>query len=88
MIKRTMKVKEERTGQRREGTIVQILGHGITEVVGTFEKSKNYGLVIPDNQKIQQDISGRRTKQEIQRSLRVSKRCTDTCTDIIKHQKQ
>ena len=33
-----VKVKEERTGQRREGTIVQILGHGITEVVGTFEK--------------------------------------------------
>ena len=51
-----VKVKEERTGQRREGTIVQILGHGITEVVGTFEKSKNYGFVIPDNQKIQQDI--------------------------------
>ena len=51
-----LKEKEERTGQRREGTIVQILGHGITEVVGTFEKSKNYGFVIPDNQKIQQDI--------------------------------
>ena len=51
-----VKVKEERTGQRQEGTIVQILGHGITEVVGTFEKSKNYGFVIPDNQKIQQDI--------------------------------
>lgn len=51
-----VKIKEEQTGLRREGKIMQIVGHGITEVVGTFEKSQNYGFVIPDNQKIQQDI--------------------------------
>ena len=39
-----VKVKEEQNRSAPEGTIVQILGHGITEVVGTFEKSKNYGL--------------------------------------------
>lgn len=51
-----VKIKEEQTGLRREGKVLQIVGHGITEVVGTFEKSQNYGFVIPDNQKIQQDI--------------------------------
>lgn len=51
-----VKIKEEQSGLRREGKVLQIVGHGITEVVGTFEKSQNYGFVIPDNQKIQQDI--------------------------------
>lgn len=49
-------IKPEQTGARREGKIVQILGHGILEVVGTFEKSQNYGFVIPDQTRIQSDI--------------------------------
>ncbi len=51
-----VQVKPEQNGNRREGKIVQIIGHGITEVVGTFEESRNYGFVIPDNSKIQRDI--------------------------------
>lgn len=43
-------------GKSREGVIVEVLAHGITEVVGTFEKSKNFGFVIPDNQRITRDI--------------------------------
>lgn len=51
-----VQVKTDQSGNRREGKIVQIIGHGITEVVGTFEKSQNYGFVIPDNMKVQRDI--------------------------------
>lgn len=42
--------------KRREGTVVKILEHKITEVVGTYEKSKNFGFVVPDNQKFTKDI--------------------------------
>lgn len=51
-----VQLKPEQNGSRREARIVRIIGHGLTEVVGTFEKSQNYGFVIPDNAKIQRDI--------------------------------
>lgn len=44
------------SGKRREGTIVKILSHGLTQVVGTYQASKTYGFVVPDNQKISSDI--------------------------------
>lgn len=39
-----------------EGRIVKILSRGTKTVVGTFERNKNSGFVIPDNQKIPSDI--------------------------------
>lgn len=45
-----------KNGKRREGRITAILSHTISEVVGTYEKSKNFGFVVPDNPKILQDI--------------------------------
>ena len=44
------------TGRRREGKVVKILSHGITQVVGTYENSKNFGFVVPDDPKINKDI--------------------------------
>lgn len=49
-------VLPEKTGKRREGKVIKILSHGITEIVGTYEKSKNFGFVVPDNQRFQKDI--------------------------------
>ncbi len=46
----------EQTGKRREGEIVKILSHHITEVVGLYQKCKNYGFVIPDSMKFARDI--------------------------------
>lgn len=43
-------------GRRQEAKIVQILLHSITQIVGTYEKSKGFGFVIPDNEKIAADI--------------------------------
>lgn len=42
--------------RREEGRILRVLKHGVTEVVGTYQKNKSFGFVIPDNKRIQQDI--------------------------------
>lgn len=47
---------EESENRRKEGRIVKILSHGLTEIVGTYEKSRHYGFVVPDQSRIQQDI--------------------------------
>lgn len=49
-------LKGQEQGRRPEGEIVEILAHSLTEVVGTFEKSRNFGFVVPDNQRISCDI--------------------------------
>lgn len=49
-------IKEEQTGKRKEGYVINIVERGKTEVVGTFEKSKNFGFVVPDSQKFSKDI--------------------------------
>lgn len=52
-----IRLKEKASGGRRmQGEVVKILEHTLTEVVGTFEKSKKYGFVIPDNLKFSKDI--------------------------------
>lgn len=43
-------------GKRREGKIIKITKRDAVFVVGTFEKSKNYGFVVPDNLKLGSDI--------------------------------
>ena len=43
-------------GKRQEAKVIRIVAHGIREVVGTFQKNKAFGFVIPDNQKLAQDI--------------------------------
>ena len=43
-------------GKRQEVKVVSIVSRGLTQVVGTFQKSKNYGFVVPDNTKIACDI--------------------------------
>ncbi len=43
-------------GKKREGKIVKIVKRDAIFVVGTFERSKNYGFVVPDNLKLGSDI--------------------------------
>lgn len=49
-------IKATPEGKRKEGKITKILSHGTTTLVGYFEKSKNFGFVIPDNQKFIKDV--------------------------------
>lgn len=44
------------SGRRREGKIVKILSHGVTRVVGLYEKNRDFGFVRPDNQRYLKDI--------------------------------
>ena len=43
-------------GRRREGVVIKVLQRATTRAVGTFQKNKNFGFVIPDNLKLGQDI--------------------------------
>lgn len=43
-------------GKRQEVEIVRILERGTLKVVGTFQKSKNFGFLVPDSGKITSDI--------------------------------
>lgn len=43
-------------GKRQEAEVLSVVGHGVTRIVGTFKKSKNFGFVVPDDSKITSDI--------------------------------
>lgn len=45
-------------GKRKEGKILRIVSRGTAKLVGLFQiqKNKNYGFVIPDNQRFVKDI--------------------------------
>ena len=43
-------------GRRQEARITAILGHGITQLVGTYDNAGSFGFVIPDNDRIPMDI--------------------------------
>lgn len=49
--------KSSNGGKRQEAQVVRIIARGMTQVVGTYQRSReNYGFVVPDNQKLPQDI--------------------------------
>ncbi|MFA9375271.1 MAG: ribonuclease R [Lachnotalea sp.] len=47
---------EGKGGKRKEGVITKIISHGLNEVVGTFQKNKNFGFVVTDNTRFSKDI--------------------------------
>ncbi len=49
---------KEPEGRSREGKIVKILERGLSKVVGLYrmKPGKKFGFVIPDNQRLDQDI--------------------------------
>lgn len=46
----------KQTDRRAEGEIIKVLGHGMKHIVGTYQKVKSFGFVIPDDKKICDDI--------------------------------
>lgn len=49
-------IEEEENNRRAEGIVVRVLEHANENLVGIYEKSKGFGFVIPDNQKLSKDI--------------------------------
>lgn len=43
-------------GKRQEARVTRIVAHGFTDVVGTYEKSANFGFVVCDSAKILRDV--------------------------------
>ncbi|WP_347562642.1 ribonuclease R [Clostridium sp. HBUAS56010] len=43
-------------GKRAEGHIIKVLEHANGEIIGFYQKNKNFGFVIPDNQKLSKDV--------------------------------
>ncbi|HIS48687.1 MAG TPA: ribonuclease R [Candidatus Scybalocola faecigallinarum] len=43
-------------GRRQEGQVLRIVSRANDQIVGTYDKSKKFGFVIPDNSKISKDI--------------------------------
>lgn len=43
-------------GRKKEGEIVKIVSRGVKEVIGTYQKSKNFGFVVADNLRFDKDI--------------------------------
>ena len=50
------KISEAKGNHRSEAVVVKVVERANEYVIGIFEKSKNYGFVVPDNQKIAKDI--------------------------------
>ncbi len=49
-------VPEYLWGESPEGIVTKVLNRKITEIAGTFEKSKKFGFVIPESRKYREDI--------------------------------
>jgi ribonuclease R len=49
-------VPHAKAGKRKEGKIIKVLERGTAKIVGTFQKSRNFGFVVPDDQKFGKDI--------------------------------
>ncbi len=43
-------------GKRTEAKVLRVLSHAITQVVGTYQKNKAFGFVVPDDPKLTRDI--------------------------------
>ncbi|MCH3965149.1 MAG: ribonuclease R [Clostridium sp.] len=49
-------LKKENNGKKCEGEIIRIIERANKTVVGTFEDSRNFGFVVPEEKRIYQDI--------------------------------
>ena len=49
-------LKEGNSNKNHEGKIVRIIRRGKTTLVGTFQKSRNFGFVVPDDKSFGTDI--------------------------------
>ncbi|MCI9063709.1 MAG: ribonuclease R [Clostridia bacterium] len=51
-----VKLLDQNEGKREEGKVIKIIKHENDTIVGTFQKSKNFGFVVPDDKALGTDI--------------------------------
>ncbi len=49
-------IQHKENNKRAEGKILKVIKRAKKEVIGTFQKSRNFGFVVPDDKKITTDI--------------------------------
>lgn len=49
-------IEHEPAGRRAEGRIIKVVEHANQQIVGLYQKNKNFGFVLPDAQKIGRDV--------------------------------
>lgn len=49
-------IREEKQGKKREGEIYKVIKHANKIIIGIFQKSANFGFVVPEDKRLHQDI--------------------------------
>ncbi len=49
-------IEHEPAGRRAEGRIIKVVEHANQQIVGLYQKNKNFGFVLPDAQKVGRDV--------------------------------
>lgn len=49
-------IRRDSKGKRKEGEVIKIIKRNDSDVIGTYQKSKNFGFVVADNKKFTKDI--------------------------------
>ena len=47
---------ESEDGKRAEGRILKVVSRGVETLVGSFQRGRDYGFVIPDNRRFRKDV--------------------------------
>ncbi len=56
VTKESITYTDGRAKKKREGEIYKIVSRGTKQIVGSFQKSKNFAFVLPDNKRFDSDI--------------------------------
>lgn len=56
LVQVAIRKNPKRSSKSKEGEVVKVLSHGTEELVGIYQKSKNFGFVIADDQRFSRDI--------------------------------
>jgi ribonuclease R len=49
-------IRRDSKGKRKEGEVIKIIKRNDSDIIGTFQKSRNFGFVVSDNKKFTKDI--------------------------------
>ena len=48
--------REDHNGKKREGEVTEVLERGNKKIIGVYEDSRNFGFVVPEDSRLNQDI--------------------------------
>lgn len=48
--------REDINGKKREGEVKEVLSRGNNKIIGVYEDSRNFGFVVPEDSRLNQDI--------------------------------